>query len=292
MDSTDSERPADSAGTRNTDHSPRCVTISNRKGGVGKTALAINIADRLADRGHGVLLVDADPAGHATEGVGLRDAYTDEVHIGQYLAEEDSVTLGDVIRPTDHDFDVVTSHRDLGRYATQIDSEDRFAILCLEQRLVEPLLGDEYDYIVVDSPAASGSLLADATLVAAGNVIVPMEPGEESIRGFEQMMQQQIAPIRENREVNILALVPNHCRSDNELKRLVEQINEHFPEYTPRFAHTEMLETSPGAGIRERIAIKRAWRDGVPLSKFDPDNDMLGRFDELATVVERGGVDG
>lgn len=272
----------------------RAVTFATRKGGVGKTALSINVADRLAARGHDVLLIDADPAGNATEGVGLQEAYTSDAHLGKFLYKQSDahLSLADVVRETSHGFDVVPSHQELGKYERMIDSDDRFAILCIEEQIREPLLGEVYDYIVVDSPAATGSLMSDAALVGAPNVVVPMVPGEESVRGFEQMMRQQITKLRENRDVEILALVPNMCRNSNELTRLVTLINESFSEYVPSFARAEMLDTSPGPGIRERIAFKRAWREGVPLSTYDPDNDMLPRLDELAAVVVRGGVDG
>ena len=271
---------------------PRAVTFATRKGGVGKTALSINVADQLANRGYDVLLIDADPAGNATEGVGLEETYRADDHLGKFLYKQSDEDLGftDIIYETGHGFDAIPSNQDLGQYERMIDSDDRFAILCIEEQIREPLLGEVYDYIVIDSPAATGSLMSDAALVGAPNVMVPMVPGEESVRGFEQMMEQQISKLRENRDVRILALIPNLCRNNNELTRLVDLINDSFPEYVPSFARTEMLETSPGPGVRERIAFKRAWREGVPLSTYEPDNDMLERLDELAGIVVRGGV--
>jgi chromosome partitioning protein len=285
------QRTAASTPTVAEEGGPRAVAFAMNKGGVGKTILSINVADRLAARNHDVLLIDTDPAGNATEGVGLADAYHEGAHFGQLLSEDDEhtdVELSDVIEKTDW-FDVMPSHDDLARMQNILD-DDRHAISYLEQKVVEPLLGEVYDYILIDTEAASDSLFMDGAIWAAQNLMVPLVPSEESVRGFESLLTGQIADARRHRDIGILALVPNICRSDNELKRLVTEITENFPEYTPAFAHKEMLNTSPGPGIRERIAIKRAWREGVPLAEYDPENDQIERFDQLAAIVEQGGI--
>jgi chromosome partitioning protein len=271
---------------------PRAVAFAMNKGGVGKTVLSINVADRLAARGHRVLLIDADPAGNATEGIGLQSAYTDGAHFGQFLAEDeeyDDVGFDDIIVETDW-FDVMPSHEDLGRAQNVLDS-DRMAVTYLDEKIVTPLLSDVYDYILIDTEASGDSLFMDGAIWAAQHVMVPLIPSEESVRGFESLMDNQLANVRTQRDVDVLALVPNMCRSDNELKRLVGNLSQNFPEYTPAFAHEEMLDTSPGPGIRQRVAIKRAWREGVPLSVYDPESDMIERLDELAAIIERGGID-
>jgi chromosome partitioning protein len=271
---------------------PRAVAFAMNKGGVGKTVLSINVADRLAAHGHRVLLVDADPAGNATEGIGLQSAYTDGAHFGQYLSDDDEyddVGFEDIIVETDW-FDVMPAHEDLGRSQSVLDN-DRMAVTYLDEKIVTPLLGDVYDYILIDTEASGDSLFMDSAIWAAQNVMVPLIPSEESVRGFESLMENQLANVRSQRDVAVLALVPNMCRSDNELKRLVSNLSQNFPEYTPDFAHEEMLDTSPGPGIRDRIALKRAWREGVPLAVYEPESDMIERLDELAEIIERGGVD-
>jgi chromosome partitioning protein len=288
---THEQRAATSASTVHEEGEPRAVAFAMNKGGVGKTILSINVAERLATRGHDVLLVDTDPAGNATEGVGLAEAYHESTHFGQLLSEDDehaAVELTDVIEETDW-FDVMPAHEDLARMQNILD-DDRHAISYLERKIIDPLLGEVYDYILIDTEAASDSLFMDGAIWAAQNVMVPLVPSEESVRGFESLLTDQIADARKHRDIAILALVPNMCRSDNELKRLVTEMTENFPEYTPSFAHEEMLNTSPGPGIRDRIAIKRAWREGVPLAEYDPENDQLERLDELAAIIEQGGI--
>lgn len=267
------------------------VSVALQKGGVGKTTIAINLAERLADRGHKVLLVDLDQQGNATEGVGLADAYEDDIHLGHVLDEDDATTAADVIRSAagTTDFDVLPGHRDLDTVADTIRNT-RFAELWVRRRIVEPLAEDPYDYVVVDSPPNLGPL-SDASLIATQNVIVPLQMSEPSVSGFERMYKQQIAPIDREVGIDIAAIVPNKLSGDNEERRIIGDLEDsEFGQYLPTFARSERFDESPGPGIRERIGFKRAWREGVPLASYDPDNDMLDRLDDLAAIVENGGV--
>lgn len=268
---------------------PRAATFANRKGGVGKTMLSINTAERLANHGHDVLLVDADPAGNATEGVGLADEYEEaEAHFGDYL--DDAAAFDDVVRSTEW-FDVLYSHRDLADKERELDSKDKLAVLRLKRQVTDEFLGDRYDYIIYDAPAATGSLLSDATILASQNIVVPMAPGEESIRGFEQMVKQQVSPLRDHMDIDILALVPNLLESDGETVDLLEQINSGFPELVPEFASMDVVESDDRLpGIRKRVDIRRAWKNGVPVAEYDPECDQLPHLNTVARIVEQGGV--
>ncbi|WP_267643189.1 ParA family protein [Haloarchaeobius amylolyticus] len=269
---------------------PRAVSVALQKGGVGKTTIAINLAERLANRGHDVLLVDLDQQGNATEGVGLADAYTAETHIGDVLVDDGDATLGDIIRTTDT-LDVLPANEDLDGVENTIRSAT-FGELWIRNKIIEPLLGDEYDYIVIDSPPNLGPL-SDASLIASQHVIVPLRMSEPSVSGFERMFKQQIVPIRQEIDLDILAIVPNATSGTNEEKRIITDLEEsQFGEFLPTFGRSAHFDDpeSPGPGIRERIAFRRSWREGLPLAEYDPENDMLGRLDELAGVVEDGGV--
>ncbi|WP_256394038.1 ParA family protein [Natronoarchaeum rubrum] len=267
------------------------VSVALQKGGVGKTTIAINLAERLAARGDDVLLVDLDQQGNATEGVGLADAYEADVHLGNVLDDDDPTTPGDVIRPAagETDFEVLPGHKDLDTVADTIRNT-RFAELWVRRRIVEPLVEDGYDRVVIDSPPNLGPL-SDASLIATQNVIVPLQMAEPSVSGFERMYTQQIVPIDREVGIDIAAIVPNKLSGDNEEKRIIGDLEDsEFGEYLPEFARSDRFGTSPGPGIRERISFRRAWREGVPLATYDPDSDMLDRLDELAAIVQDGGV--
>lgn len=270
---------------------PRAVSVALQKGGVGKTTLAINIAERLQARGHRVLLVDLDQQGNATEGVGLRDAYDADVHLGDVLGDNAPATLDDVIRETEW-FDVIPAHRDFDALEDRIRTTT-FAETWVRKQVVDELLGDRYDYIVIDSPPNLGAL-SDASLIASQNVVIPLQMSEPSISGMERMVEDQIAPLREQLDIDILALVPNRLEGDNEERRIIDDIETSpFAEHLPAFARSEHFDDpdSPGPGVRKRISFRRAWREGEPLAAFDPDCDQLERLDALAAIVERGGVD-
>ncbi|GAB3036229.1 ParA family protein [Natronobiforma cellulositropha] len=269
----------------------RAVSVALQKGGVGKTTLAINLAERLANRGHDVLLVDLDQQGNATEGVGLADAYRSDTHLGHILDDNSDVTAGDVIRSADS-FDVLPANQDLDSVENSIRSAT-FGELWIRNEIVDPLLEDAYDFVVVDSPPNLGPL-ADASLISTQHVIVPLRMSEPSVSGFERMYTQQILPIRKEIDLEILAIVPNSLAGDNEEKRIIGDLEtSEFGQFLPSFARSAHFDDpdSPGPGLRERIAFRRAWREGVPLAVHDPESDMLERLDELAAIVERGGVD-
>ncbi|ELZ75807.1 ParA family protein [Haloferax sp. Atlit-6N] len=270
----------------------RAVSVSLQKGGVGKTTIAINLADALAARGNDVLLVDLDQQGNATEGVGMKDAYeSSEPNVGDVLTDDEPVDVREVIRGREG-FDVLPAHVDLD------DIEDRvrnstFGVLWVRRRIVDPLLDDDYDYIVIDSPPSLGPL-SDAALIGTGNVVVPLLMSEPSVSGFERMFEQQIGPIRREVDLDILAIVPNDLTGNNEEKRIIRDLEDSpFEQFIPPFARSELFDDpdSKGPGIRHRIAFSRAWRDGKTLREYDPSNDMLDRLDQLAEIVERGGTD-
>lgn len=265
----------------------RAVSVSLQKGGVGKTTIAINLADALAGRGHDVLVVDLDQQGNATEGVGLKAAYErDSPHVGDVLTDDDPVDASEIIVERDA-FDVLPAHVDLDEIEDRIRNST-FGMLWVRRRIVEPLLGDAYDYIVVDSPPSLGPL-SDAALIGTGSVIVPLLMSEPSVSGFERMWDQQVVPIRNEVELELLAVVPNDLSGNNEERRIIEDLEDSpFEEHLPAFCQSDEFDDpdSPGPGIRHRIAFSRAWRDGETLREYDPDNDMLDRLDQLAEIVE------
>ncbi|MFB6220057.1 MAG: ParA family protein [Halolamina sp.] len=265
----------------------RAVSVSLQKGGVGKTTIAINLADALAADGEDVLLVDLDQQGNATEGVGLKAEYeADSPHIGDVLTDDDEVAVTEIIVARDR-FDMIPAHVDLDEIADRIRNST-FGMLWVRRRIVEPLLDDEYDYVVIDSPPSLGPL-SDAALIGAGHAIVPLLMSEPSVSGFERMWDQQILPIRNEVDLELLAIVPNDLSGNNEERRIIEDLeNSPFDEYLPAFARSDHFDDpdSPGPGIRHRIAFSRAWREGQTLREYDPDNDMLDRLDQLADIVK------
>jgi chromosome partitioning protein len=159
----------------------RIVAVANQKGGVGKTTTSINLAASIASRGYRVLLVDFDPQGNASSGVGYP---RDKVELTIYDALVGEVTLEDVIRPTDiTTLFVVPATTDLvGAEIELIGAEhrERFLANCLA-----PIV-EQYDYIVIDCPPSLGMLTLNA-LVAADGIVVPMQAEYFALEGLSAL---------------------------------------------------------------------------------------------------------
>jgi chromosome partitioning protein len=160
----------------------RIITVANQKGGVGKTTTAINLAASVASRGHRVLLVDFDPQGNASSGVGYPRA---RVELSIYDALIGDVELADTIRPTEiTTLWVVPATTDLvGAEIELIGAERR------EQKLATRLasVADRYDFIIIDCPPSLGMLTLNA-LVAADGVIVPMQAEYFALEGLSALI--------------------------------------------------------------------------------------------------------
>ncbi len=159
----------------------RIVAVANQKGGVGKTTTSINLAASIASRGYRVLLVDFDPQGNASSGVGYP---RDKVELTVYDALVGEVTMEDVIRPTDiKTLFIAPATTDLvGAEIELIGAEHR------ERYLADALapIAASYDYIVIDCPPSLGLLTLNA-LVAANAVVVPMQAEYFALEGLSAL---------------------------------------------------------------------------------------------------------
>ena len=166
-----------------TDHEARILAIANQKGGVGKTTTAVNLATALAACGKRVLIVDLDPQGNATTGLGLigrqkRKGISQVIIEGAPLAETIMETL---VRG----MDLAPSSVELVGAEVELVSGVR-----REYRLSDALQGvvDEYDYILIDCPPALGLLTLNA-LVAAHAVLVPLQTEFYALEGLSHLLR-------------------------------------------------------------------------------------------------------
>src|SRR5262245_50938723 len=168
------------------------VAIANQKGGVGKTTTAINLGASLAAADMRTLLVDLDPQGNASSGLGIRKGtYSKSTY--DVLVHGES--LKSILRPTELEALVVApaSRELVGATMELAQAEDRY------RRLVNALapLTDQYDYILVDCPPSLDILTVNA-LVAASSVLIPIQCEYFALEGVSELMEtiQQIRRTR------------------------------------------------------------------------------------------------
>ena len=160
----------------------KIISISNQKGGVGKTTTAINLSAGLAEHGWKILLIDADGQGNSTSGLGIN---RDHVSFGLHEALIDEYPLTDIVLETGYDnFHVLTSTKDYSGIDVGL-----YGVHRREQRLKEglALLKQEYDYVFIDCPP-SLTLMTVNALTAADSILIPIQTEYYALEGLGQLL--------------------------------------------------------------------------------------------------------
>ncbi|MDD9707798.1 AAA family ATPase [Seohaeicola sp. SP36] len=166
-------------------HGPRIIAIANQKGGVGKTTTTINLGAALARLGCKILIVDLDPQGNASTGLGIA---TDDREYTTYELLLDDVSLSEVIKPTETpDLHIVPATVDLSSADVELVSNEKRSFL-LHDALRQFTMDDlGYDYILIDCPPSLNLLTVNA-MVAAHSILVPLQSEFFALEGLSQLM--------------------------------------------------------------------------------------------------------
>jgi chromosome partitioning protein len=250
----------------------RIVAIANQKGGVGKTTTAINLAASLAVAEQRVLLVDLDPQGNASSGVGHPPRTVDR---GTYHVLIDGVPISQVTLRTElGQLDLAASSPDLAAIEMElIDVEERATRL---KAALQPMRGS-YDFIVVDCPPSLGLLTVNA-LTAADLVIVPMQCEYYALEGLSQLVST-IERVKNglNPGLSIHGVVLTMFDPRNNLSREVAaEVRSHFHVYdtviprnvrlaeAPSHGRPVILYDSSSRGSSGYLNLAREFLDGLP----------------------------
>lgn len=164
---------------------PRIIAVANQKGGVGKTTTTINLGAALAQFGCKVLIVDLDPQGNASTGLGIE---ADDREYTTYELLLDDVSLQDVIKPTEAGgLFIVPATVDLSSADVELVSNEKRSFL-LHDALRQYAMDDlAFDYILIDCPPSLNLLTVNA-MVAAHSVLVPLQSEFFALEGLSQLM--------------------------------------------------------------------------------------------------------
>jgi len=224
----------------------RIISVVNQKGGVGKTTSAVNLAAGLADLGKFVLLVDMDPQGNATSGLGHDRK---ENNRGLYHALSGQARLHDVVYNTPHEgLRLVPGTQDLAGANVELVSEDR-----REFKLYDLLdqARHAYDYIIIDCPPSLG-LLTINSLVAADHILIPVQAEYYALEGLGQLLET-IGLIREHikPELDVMGAVITMFDKRTRLsEEVMHQLYQFFPDSIFRtvIPRTVRLAEAPSFG--------------------------------------------
>jgi chromosome partitioning protein len=258
--------PSDPRGFGRGRNGTRVLSVANQKGGVGKTTTTVSVAAALADLGIRVLVVDLDPQGNASTGLGRRVGDS-EPSIYDVLV--DDVPAADVIRTTDvAGLDILPSSLELA--GAEVELVPR---LSREQRLKRVLesVVDAYDLVLIDCPPSLGLLTINA-FVAADEVLVPIQCEYYALEGLGQLLRTvQMVSDSLNRSLQVGGVVLTMFDARTNLaEQVVNEVRTYFGDraYETVIARTVRLSEAPSFG--------------QPITVFDPESKGALMYVRLA----------
>ncbi|HXW80577.1 MAG TPA: AAA family ATPase [Acidimicrobiales bacterium] len=251
---------------------PRVLAIANQKGGVGKTTTAINLGAALAELGYRVLVVDLDPQGNATTGLGV-NARNLENSIYDVILHD--VPIEDCIEPTNlRNLFLVPATIDLA--GAEIELVPAFSRELRLKRAIGNVL-DDFDFLLIDCPPSLGLLTVNA-LAAANEVAVPIQCEYYALEGLGQLLNN-IERVRANLNpgLSVTTIIMTMFDARTRLaEQVVDEVRRHFGDRVCRSV------------VPRTVRLSEAPSFGQPIVVFDPTSRGATAYRELAKEVSGG----
>lgn len=243
----------------------KVIAIANQKGGVGKTTTAVNLSTILAKRGKKVLLIDTDPQGNATSGLGINK----DVKFSVYDVLIDDVQIENTIKSTQiKNLDLCPSNMNLAGAEVELVS-----MKSREHKLKEKLdcVKDKYHYIIIDCPPSLGLVTLNA-FTASDSVLIPVQCEYYALEGLGQLINT-INLVRKhlNRSLTIEgAVLTMFDIRTNLSNQVVKEVNKYF--------ENKVYKTV----IPRNVKLSEAPSYGMPISVYDAKSKGAKFYEKLA----------
>ena len=231
----------------------KVISIANQKGGVGKTTTAVNLSTILAKKGKKVLMIDTDPQGNATSGLGI----SKDVNFSVYDVIINDVEIENTVQTTMvKNLDVCPSNINLAGAEVELVS-----MMSREYRLKEKIDNqkDKYDYIIIDCPPSLGLITLNA-FTASDSVLIPIQCEYYALEGLGQLINTiDLVKKHLNKELEVEgALLTMFDIRTNLSNQVVREVNKYF--------ENKVYKTV----IPRNVRLSEAPSYGMPITVYDP----------------------
>ena len=243
----------------------KIVSVANQKGGVGKTTTTVNLSTILAKRGKKVLLIDTDPQGNATSGLGIEK----ESDLSTYDLLITDVTAEDIIQETGiKNLYISPSNMNLAGAEVQLVS-----MMSREQRIKEKLdvIKDKFDFILIDCPPSLGLITLNA-FTASDSVLIPVQCEYYALEGLGQLLNT-VELVRKHLNKNLYvegAILTMYDIRTNLANQVVREVK--------RFFQNKVYKTV----IPRNVKVSEAPSYGMPITIYDPKSKGARSYEKFA----------
>ena len=243
----------------------KIVSVANQKGGVGKTTTTVNLSTILAKRGKKVLLIDTDPQGNATSGLGIEK----ESDLSTYDLLITDVAAEDIIQETGiKNLYISPSNMNLVGAEVQLVS-----MMSREQRMKEKLdvIKDKFDFILIDCPPSLGLITLNA-FTASDSVLIPVQCEYYALEGLGQLLNT-VELVRKHLNKNLYvegAILTMYDIRTNLANQVVREVK--------RFFQNKVYKTV----IPRNVKVSEAPSYGMPITIYDPKSKGARSYEKFA----------